>query len=222
MQIPTIKPPSLSILNSNEHFPVRRVYCIGRNYADHVKEMGGDPEGDPIYFMKPADAVTQGTDIPYPPMTSELHHEVELVIAIGKGGADIAESDAEEHVYGLAVGVDLTRRDRQAECKARKGPWEIAKAFDHSAPIGLMQTTAKLPKSEDISLSVNGEIRQSGDLSQMIWSPAKVISYLSRSCRLEPGDLIFTGTPEGVGPLVKRDRIEAKIEGLPELSFNIV
>lgn len=203
-------------------FPVRRIYCVGRNYADHAREMGSDPEREaPFFFTKPRDAVVTQTKVAYPPATGNLHFEAELVLALKSGGADIAVSDALRHVFGCAAGVDLTRRDLQAEAKKAGRPWDTAKGFDQSAPVG-----AIVPGMADmqaaITLSVNGEARQSARLSDMIWSPAEVIAYLSGLFTLAAGDLIFTGTPAGVGPVVRGDQVAMRIDGLPQLDFQMV
>jgi fumarylpyruvate hydrolase len=217
--------PSVAVAGSDARFPVRRIFCVGRNYADHVREMGNDPKSEPpLFFTKPADAVVEsGAAIPYPSQTANLHHEVELVLAIGLGGADIAPANAPDHVWGYAVGVDLTRRDRQAEAKQAGAPWDAAKAFDHSAPIGALVPKAQAgPMTHArIWLSVNGETRQDADIDQMIWTIPEIIAALSRSWALAPGDLIFTGTPAGVGPLVAGDAVACGVAGLPELRFSI-
>ena len=196
-------------------FPVRRVFCVGRNYAAHVREMGGDPEREaPFFFTKPADAlVIRGADMPYPPATADLHHEMELVVAIGTGGADIAEVDALQHVWGYAAGLDMTRRDLQAEAKKAGRPWDMGKGFDHSAPIGdIMPADGVRPGR--IELRVNGAVRQDADVSAMIWSVPEVIAALSRLVRLAPGDLVFTGTPEGVAAVVRGDVLEGMVDGV--------
>jgi fumarylpyruvate hydrolase len=207
-------------------FPVRRIFCVGRNYAEHAREMGGNPEREaPFFFMKPADAVvTGGADIPYPSMTANLHHEMELVAAIGEGGAEIAEQDALRHVWGYAAGIDLTRRDLQNEAKKAARPWDMSKGFDHSAPIGEIMPAARVanPGRGRIELRVNGAVRQSSDLSQMIWSVAETIAYLSRLVRLAPGDLIFTGTPEGVGPVARGDLMEGMVEGVGTVRGRVI
>lgn len=208
-------------------FPVRRIYCVGRNYLEHIREMGGDEREAPFFFQKPADAIvaasaSDDTSVPYPTITADFQHEVELVLAIGVGGRDIAASDAATYVFGTAVGIDLTRRDRQIEARKAGRPWEIGKAFDHSAPISsILPLVGELPTRGEISLSVNGETRQSGDLEQLIWSCAEVIAKLSVQYALCPGDLIYTGTPAGVGPVIVGDRIEGKIAGLPPLVMTI-
>lgn len=216
---------SVAIADSDARFPVRRIFCVGRNYADHVREMGNDPKSEPpLFFTKPADAVVEGGSvIAYPANTSNLHHEVELVIAIGRGGADIAEAAALDHVWGYGVGVDLTRRDRQAEAKKAGAPWDTAKAFDHSAPVGALvaKANAGAMTRGRIWLSVNGETRQDADIDQMIWSIPEIIASVSRSWVLAPGDLIFTGTPAGVGALAPGDAVACGVAGLPELRFSI-
>jgi fumarylpyruvate hydrolase len=206
-------------------FPVRRVFCVGRNYAEHAREMGHDPDREaPFFFTKPADSlVTDGADMPYPPMTSDLHHEMEQVVAIGTGGADIAEADAMKHVWGYAVGLDMTRRDLQGEAKKLGRPWDMGKGFDHSAPIGTMVPAAGVdPGRGKIELKVNGEVRQTSDLSKLIWSVPEVIAYLSKLVRLEPGDLIFTGTPEGVAAVSRGDVLEGFVEGVGSVRTKIV
>jgi fumarylpyruvate hydrolase len=198
-------------------FPVRRVFCVGRNYADHAREMGHDPNREPpFFFMKPADAmVTGGDKTPYPMTTNDLHHEIELVVALAKGGSNIAAADALGHVWGYAAGIDLTRRDLQDVAKKAARPWDMAKGFDASAPIGDLVPAAKVdPSRGRITLSVNGAVRQDGDLAQMIWPVADAIAYLSTLVALAPGDLIFTGTPAGVGAIVRGDVVEGSIEGV--------
>lgn len=198
-------------------FAVRRVYCVGRNYEEHVREMGNDTREPPFFFSKPADAVVAGGgEVPYPPQTADLHHEIELVVAIGRDGRDIAVSDALDHVYGYAAGLDMTRRDLQAVAKKSGRPWEMAKAFDHSAPIGTIEPAGQIghPQRGAITLSVNGTERQRGDLADQIWSVAEAISYLSGFVLLKAGDLIMTGTPAGVGPVVRGDVLEGQIEGV--------
>ena len=218
--------PSVAVKGTGARFPVRRIFCVGKNYAAHVAEMGGDAKSDPpVFFAKPADAVAPcGADIPYPPDTDDLHHETELVIALGQGGADIPAAEAAAKVFGYAVGVDLTRRDRQAEAKAKGRPWDVAKAFDNSAPISDITPVAETghPSSGRIWLSVDGVLKQDGDLSAMIWSVPEIIAVLSRSFELKPGDLVFTGTPEGVGPIARGQRVEAGVDGVGELDFRII
>jgi fumarylpyruvate hydrolase len=218
--------PSVAVLGNAARFPVRRIFCVGRNYADHVREMGNDPKSEPpVFFTKPADAVVDdGAAIPYATQTANLHFEVELVLAIGTGGVSISEADARSHVWGYGVGVDLTRRDLQAAAKKGGAPWDAAKAFDQSAPVSALTPAAQadaLAKGR-IWLSVNGETKQDADLSEMIWNVDEIVSQLSRTWRLAPGDLIFTGTPSGVGPIVRGDRVQCGIDGLAPLSFSIV
>jgi fumarylpyruvate hydrolase len=220
------KPPrvSLAVEGTTDRFPVRRIWCVGRNYADHVREMGKDPAlSRPIFFAKPADAATNAAAIPYPPATAELHHEVELVLAIGASGRNVAEAQARALIWGYAVGIDLTRRDRQAEAKAAGAPWEIAKAFDWSAPLGPIVPAARIGPlvAAAITLSVDGAVRQDSDISRMIWPPEAIIAHLSQLVALAPGDLIMTGTPEGVGPVAPGQAIRAKIEHLPVLEVSI-
>jgi fumarylpyruvate hydrolase len=207
-------------------FPVRRVYCVGRNYAEHAREMGHDPNAEPpFFFSKPADAlVTGGADTPYPTETSNFHHEIELVVAIGKQGRNIAAADAFSHVWGYAAGLDMTRRDVQAWAKKAGKPWETAKGFDHSGPIGTMvpATGIATPLAGRIELKVNGEIRQTGDLRDMTWDVPHVIAELSRYFELFPGDLIMTGTPAGVSAVVKGDRLEGSIAGIGTVATTIV
>jgi fumarylpyruvate hydrolase len=223
-----ISPPSqpvVSVASSDDVFPVRRIWCVGRNYAAHAREMGGDPNKEPpFFFAKPGDAVvmTEST-IPDPPATQNLHHEVELVVALKSGGTDLTPESALDCVFGYAVGIDLTRRDLQEQAKKAGRPWEIGKGFDNSAPIGLIHPvsqTGHLAKGA-IRLMVNGELRQSGDLSDMIWSVGDVLAHLSKLVRLEAGDLIYTGTPEGVGPLHPGDEVIGEIEGIGSLKITI-
>jgi fumarylpyruvate hydrolase len=207
-------------------FPVRRIFCVGRNYAAHAREMGHDPDREPpFFFTKPADAIlTSGADMPYPPATKDLHHEVELVVAIGTGGADIPVEQAMAHIWGYAAGIDMTRRDLQGEAKKLGRPWDMGKGFDHSAPIGELVPATALGKYETghVLLNVNGTERQEGDIADMIWSVAEVISILSGLVRLAPGDLIFTGTPEGVAAVKPGDVLEGFVSGLPPVRTKIV
>ena len=198
-------------------FPVRRVFCVGRNYAEHAREMGHDPEREaPFFFMKPADTLlVGGADLPYPPLTQDLHHEMELVVALGSGGADIAAAHALTHVWGYAAGLDMTRRDLQAEAKKAGRPWDMGKGFDASAPIGeLMPADGFDPTRGAITLTVNGVVRQSSDLSQLIWSAAETIAILSTYVTLAAGDLIFTGTPAGVAAVQRGDLMEGRVAGV--------
>ena len=218
MQIPTITAPTVAIAGTSDHFPVRRIFCVGQNYADHAREMGSDPDRqEPFFFSKPADAVVaNGSTLPFPPRTQDLHHEVELVIALGASGKDIAVEDAAATIFGAGVGIDLTRRDLQAAAKKIGRPWDMAKGFDRSAPIAAL-TPGVPATSGSIALTVDGETRQSGDLSMMIWSVPEIIATLSTFVELAPGDLIFTGTPAGVGPIQRGQAVRATIEGFEPL-----
>ncbi len=216
--------PWLPVAGSDASFPVHRIYCVGRNYAAHAREMGHDPEREPpFFFSKPPDAVTVGSGVAYPPRTADLHHEVELVVAIGLAGRDIEVTEALNHVFGYAVGVDLTRRDLQAAAKRQGRPWDTAKGFDESAPVSPIVPAWDIghPAGGAIELSVDGELRQSGDLADMIWSVPEVIAELSSYFALRPGDLVFTGTPEGVAALRPGSRVSCRIEGVAELEFRI-
>ena len=221
--IPAPAVPSVAVAGRAERFPVRRIFCVGRNYAAHARDMGHDPDReDPFFFSKPADAVVDsGATIPYPPLTSDLHHEIELVVAIGTGGSDIPAESALSHVWGYAVGIDFTRRDLQAEAKKAARPWDWAKGFDNSAPCGPLHPVNRVghPSVGRIWLEVEGEIRQDGNLSDQIWPVADVIAFCSRSIQLQPGDLIFTGTPDGVGRVEPGQRVNGGIEGLGEISI---
>ncbi|MEM8748771.1 MAG: fumarylacetoacetate hydrolase family protein [Pseudomonadota bacterium] len=216
---------SLPIAGTDALFPIRRVFCVGRNYADHVVEMGGDPDREePFFFCKPADAViANASNIPFPPRTDDFHHEAELVIAIGEAGTNVAVDDALNHVFGYAAGVDLTRRDLQAEAKKRGRPWDMAKGFDCSAPISAIQPAGAIGHPEDgaIVLSVNGEIKQNGDLNQQVWKVPEIVANLSTYVTLAAGDLIMTGTPAGVGPLVPGDVVSCEIGNIGSVSFTI-
>ena len=222
--IPLWPQPTVPVAGGDP-FPVRRIYCVGRNYAAHAREMGADPDREPpFFFAKPADAVVaDGGTVPYPPATSNLHHEIELVVAIGRGGRDIPVESALEHVYGYAVGLDMTRRDLQNAAKKEGKPWDMGKGFDHSAPCSAIRRAADIghPAKGAVTLSVNGEPRQTGDLSDLIWSVSETISYLSGLVELQPGDLIYTGTPEGVGPVVAGDRLEGAVEGVGTIAVTI-
>ncbi|MEE9427701.1 MAG: fumarylacetoacetate hydrolase family protein [Paracoccaceae bacterium] len=221
---PPAPQPHIVIANSNDRFPVRRIYCVGQNYLAHVLEMGSDPSKPPFFFTKPADAVVaDGSDVAYASETENLHYEAELVVAIGTGGANITETDALNHVWGYATGIDLTRRDLQTAAKNAGKPWDMAKGFDNSAPCGALHPVAEVGHvdSGHIRLSVNGEMRQDSDLSDMIWSVPAIIATLSRFVTLAPGDLIYTGTPSGVGPVVAGDRLKVEIEGLSDLTVSI-
>jgi fumarylpyruvate hydrolase len=216
--------PSVEIAGSSQRFPVHRIYCVGRNYADHAREMGVDPKaGSPVFFTKPADAVVaNGASVPYPPGTANLHPEIELVAAIGRGGSNITVDQALAHIFGYAAGNDLTRRDLQEASKKKGQPWDTGKAFDASAPIAAIRPVSRGHVERGrIWLSVNGELRQQADISDMIWSVPQIIAELSGLFELKPGDLIYTGTPAGVGPIQRGDRLEGGIEGLQELRNTI-
>jgi fumarylpyruvate hydrolase len=211
--------PVVVPVDTGEGFPVRRVFCIGRNYAAHAREMGSDPHQDPpFFFTKWAEAVVpSGSAIAYPPQTANYHYEAELVVAIGRGGHNIDPVEAAAHIFGYACGLDMTRRDLQNVAKDKGRPWDTGKNVEQSAPIGLIHYTNRLMTSGAITLTKNGELKQSGDLGDMIWPVADVIAYVSRFYRLEAGDLIYTGTPEGVGPVVPGDRLVVSIAGLSDL-----
>jgi len=220
---PTIT--SVAVSGSTDRFPVRRVFCVGRNYAEHAREMGGNPDREPpFFFTKPADAVVPASGVlPYPPLTADLHHEVELVIAIGKEGRAIAPENALDYVWGYAVGVDLTRRDLQATAKKLSRPWDWAKGFDASGPVSEIKRVSDIghPASGKIWLSVNGEVRQQGDLRDMVWPVADIISYVSQAVTLKPGDLIFSGTPAGVGVIHPGDKVTGGADGVANFSFEV-
>lgn len=220
---PPLPMPALAIVGGGE-FPVRRIYCVGRNYAAHAREMGFDGREPPFFFLKPADTILpDGGVMPYPPATKNLHHEIELVVAIGKNGHDIDVAHALEHVFGYAVGLDMTRRDLQMAAKEKSHPWDMGKSFDHAAPCGPIHPAASVGHPGDglIDLKVNGQLRQKGNLSDMIWSVSETIAYLSGFVELFPGDLIYTGTPDGVGPVVPGDRLDGRIDGLGALTITI-
>ncbi|WP_400765619.1 fumarylacetoacetate hydrolase family protein [Methylosinus sporium] len=222
---PPPTPAALAIAGDARRFPVRRIFCVGQNYAAHAREMGKDPSREqPCFFSKPADAVVaSGATIPYPPRTTDLHHEIELVAAIGSGGADIPRADALAHVFGYGAGIDLTRRDLQSEARKAGRPWDLSKGFDNSAPLGALAPAARIghPGKGRISLAVNGAIRQDADLSDMIWSVAEIVAILSQFVRLEAGDLIFTGTPAGVGPIVSGDHVTGEVEGVGSVALTV-
>jgi fumarylpyruvate hydrolase len=217
--------PSLPVRGSDAAFPVRRVYCIGRNYAAHAVEMGHDPDREPpFFFQKNADSLDPSGEFPYPPRTDDVHHEVEIAVMLGKGGRNIPVESALDHVYGYAIALDMTRRDLQAEAKKLARPWEIAKAFDHSAPVGPVIPASEIghPASGAIRLVVNGETRQEGDLAQMIWKVPEMISYLSDYFELAAGDVILSGTPAGVGAVVRGDTMVAEVEEMGKLTVRVV
>ena len=216
---------SLAVEGSGDRFPIRRIFCVGRNYAAHAREMGKDPDRDPpFFFTKPADAALDTPcTVPYPPLTDDLHYEIELVIAIGKGGANIAEADVMDHIWGAAVGVDMTRRDLQADAKETGRPWDWAKAFDFSAPISAIKPIAEVPSVETgrIWLAVNGEVRQDADIADLIWSVREHIATLSQAMILAPGDIVMTGTPAGVGAVKAGDVITGGVDGIGTLEVTI-
>ena len=213
---------TLPVAESNQAFPVGRIYCVGRNYAEHAREMGHDPDREPpFFFMKPPDAVVMsGATISYPTATQDLHHEIEMIVAIGKGGKDIPVEKALDHVFGYGVGLDMTRRDVQGEAKKMGRPWEMGKAFDESAPCTPLKTVAMVghPAKGAITLMVNGVVKQKGDLSEMIWNVPETIAYLSKMITLRPGDVIMSGTPSGVGPVQRGDTLEGHVDGVGDLT----
>ena len=228
---PPHRPLALPVAGSAAHFPVRRIFCVGRNYAEHAREMGATDQADgrepPFFFMKPGDAVVGGAgevEVAYPPATGNLHHEVELVVALGAGGANVAVDAAAELIFGYAVGLDLTRRDLQARAKEKGHPWDMGKGFDQSAVCGAIHPVSAVghPAAGEIRLEVNGETRQRGDLADMMWKVPDIIANLSTLVRLEAGDLIYTGTPSGVGPLVRGDRLAGNVAGVGTLTARIV
>jgi fumarylpyruvate hydrolase len=216
------KTPVVPVAESNKVFPVGRIYCVGRNYAEHAREMGHDPDREPpFFFMKAADAIVQnGATIPFPQVTKDLHHEIEMVVAIGKGGADIPVEKALEHIFGYGVGLDMTRRDIQGEAKKMGRPWEMGKAFDNSAPCTALKPVAMVghPAKGAIWLKVNGAVKQKGDLAEMIWNVPEMIAYLSKLITLQAGDLIYSGTPAGVGPVQRGDKLEGHVDGVGDLT----
>jgi len=221
---PPAEPPSVAVAGTDRRFPVHRIYCVGRNYADHVREMGADPAREPpVFFMKPADAVVEnGATVAYPPATQNLHHEIELVVALAGGGRDLEPAAALGQVFGYAAGNDLTRRDLQNAAKARGQPWDTAKGFDQSAPLAPLRPAAEgHPARGRIWLEVNGVLRQESDLAEMLWDVPHIIAALSRLYTLRAGDLIFTGTPAGVGALLPGDEVTGGIEGLAPLRHRI-
>jgi fumarylpyruvate hydrolase len=215
--------PSLPVVGSELRFPVGRIYCVGRNYADHAREMGHDPDREPpFFFMKPANSITQnGSTIAYPVQTKDVHHEIEMVVALGKGGKDIPVEKALDCVWGYGVGLDMTRRDVQGEAKKMGRPWEMGKAFDESAPCSALQPASSIghPAKGAIWVKVNGQVKQKGDLAQQIWNVQEQIAYLSKMITLQAGDLIFTGTPAGVGPVKAGDKLEGHVDGVGDLTI---
>jgi fumarylpyruvate hydrolase len=223
MELPVIVVPTVTIAGSDDLFPVRRIFCVGQNYADHVREMGGDPDrSPPFFFSKPADAVVRsGLTIPFPSLTHDLHYEIELVVALGGGGSDIAPAEAEALIFGYAAGIDLTRRDIQAVAKEKGRPWDMAKGFDQSAPVGTI-TRGAPPSTGMIKLALDGETRQSGNLAQMIWKVPEVLSTLSKYVALSAGDLIFTGTPAGVGPVARGQTLRGMVAGAEPIEVSFI
>lgn len=217
--------PFVPVKGTEARFPVHRIYCVGQNYADHAIEMGGDPTRNPPFFFQknPDNLVIDGGDFPYPPKTEDVHHEIELVVALKTGGSDIPVETALDHVYGYAVGIDMTRRDLQAVAKKAGRPWEVAKAFEHSAPCSAIVPVSEIghPQSAAITLKINGEQRQAGDLNQMIWKVPETIAYLSSLFVLQPGDLIYTGTPAGVGAVKKGDLLQGNVDGVGTISVKV-
>ena len=215
----------IAVVGITKSFPVRRVWCVGRNYLDHIRELGNDERQPPFFFAKHADMVVpDGTRIPFPPLTKDLQHEVEFVVALKSGGANITVENALSHVYGYGVGIDLTRRDLQTAARKKEQPWEIGKSFDQSAPCGALRAASEIghPSKARIWLSVNGTVRQDGNLEQMIWNTAEIISHLSEQVTLGAGDVIMTGTPAGVAALKPGDRIECGIDGVGTLTVSLV
>jgi fumarylpyruvate hydrolase len=215
--------PSLPVTGSDARFPVGRIYCVGRNYAEHAKEMGHDPDREPpFFFMKVANSIVQNNStITYPVATKDVHHEIEMVVAIGEGGKNIPAERALDHVWGYGVGLDMTRRDIQGEAKKMGRPWEMGKSFDESAPVTALRpaTESGHPTKGAIWLKVNGQVKQQGDLSQQIWRVPEQIAYLSNLITLQPGDLIFSGTPAGVGPIKSGDKLEGHVDGIGDLAI---
>ena len=223
--IPEPQKTLIPVKGSDKHFPVRRVYCIGRNYAAHTIEMGFDPDKEPpFFFQKNTDNIDISGQFPYPPESSDVHYELELVVALNKGGSNIKEEEAYDHIYGFGIGLDMTRRDLQGVCKKMGRPWEIGKAFERSAPMGSLTPMSEVGKMEsgNIKLHVNDEVRQDGDLDMMIWKIAEQIAILSKFYDISAGDLIMTGTPAGVGPIVKGDKLVGTIYGLETLSVEVI
>jgi fumarylpyruvate hydrolase len=222
--IPAPPQPAIAVAGDNQSFPVRRIWCVGRNYLEHIREMGNDERAPPFFFAKHADMIApDGATIAYPPLTEDLHHEVELIVALKSGGLNIAAEQALDHVYGYAVGIDLTRRDLQQAARKKERPWEIGKSFDHSAPCGALQPAAQIghPAAGRIWLSVNGTERQKGDLTELIWSVPEIIAKLSQQVKLAAGDIILTGTPAGVAALSPGDRIACGVDGVGTLTVTI-
>jgi fumarylpyruvate hydrolase len=215
----------VAVVGTDDRFPVRRIFCVGRNYAAHAREMGRDPDREPpFFFTKPADAVVEnGATVPYPPETENFHYEIELVVAIGKGGSNIAEEEVPKHIWGATVGIDLTRRDLQLAARDKGRPWDWGKAFDQSAPISPLVPMADVQSLTEgrIWLAVNGEVKQDADIADLIWSVNEHVSILSHSMTLAPGDIIMTGTPAGVGAIVPGDTVTGAVEGLADIAITI-
>lgn len=223
---PPLPLPALSVRGTDELMPVHRIYCVGRNYAEHAREMGHDPDREPPFFFQknPDNLVPDGGEFPYPPLSHDVHHELEMVVALREGGRDIPVERALDHVFGYAVGLDMTRRDLQGEAKKLGRPWEVGKAFEHSAPCSAVVRASEIghPDKGRVWLEVNGETRQSGDLSQLIWKVPEMIAYLSRLFTLRPGDLIYSGTPAGVGAVKRGDRLHGGVDGVGEIRVTVV
>ncbi|GIK98316.1 MAG: fumarylacetoacetase [Alphaproteobacteria bacterium] len=223
---PPLPLPALSVRGTDELMPVHRIYCVGRNYAEHAREMGHDPDREPPFFFQknPDNLVPDGGEFPYPPLSHDVHHELEMVVALREGGRDIPVERALDHVFGYAVGLDMTRRDLQGEAKKLGRPWEVGKAFEHSAPCSAVVRASEIghPDKGRVWLEVNGETRQSGDLSQLIWKVPEMIAYLSRLFTLRPGDLIYSGTPAGVGAVKRGDRLHGGVDGVGEIRITVV
>ena len=223
---PAQPPVTLPIEGSDQRFPVRRIYCVGRNYADHAREMGHDPDREPPFFFQknPDNLVTDGGNFPYPPLSNDVHHEIELVVALHKGGKNIPATEAHSHIYGYAVGLDMTRRDMQGQAKKQGRPWETGKAFEHSAPCSALVPASRIGHPQDgaIWLKINGKTVQKGDINQLIWSVPETIAILSTLYELQAGDLIFTGTPAGVGAVARGDILEGSVDAIGHLTTKVV
>ncbi|QYM72060.1 fumarylacetoacetate hydrolase family protein [Pseudochrobactrum sp. Wa41.01b-1] len=223
---PAQPPVTLPIEGSDQRFPVRRIYCVGRNYADHAREMGHDPDREPPFFFQknPDNLVTDGGNFPYPPLSNDVHHEIELVVALHKGGKNIPATEAHSHIYGYAVGLDMTRRDMQGQAKKQGRPWETGKAFEHSAPCSALVPASRIGHPQDgaIWLKINGKTVQKGDINQLVWSVPETIAILSTLYELQAGDLIFTGTPAGVGAVARGDILEGSVDAIGHLTTKVV
>lgn len=223
---PPLPLPALAVRGTDELMPVHRIYCVGRNYAEHAREMGHDPDREPPFFFQknPDNLVPDGGEFPYPPLSHDVHHELEMVVALREGGRDIPAGRALDHVFGYAVGLDMTRRDLQGEAKKLGRPWEVGKAFEHSAPCSAVVRASEIghPDRGRVWLEVNGETRQNGDLAQLIWKVPEMIAYLSQLFTLRPGDLIYSGTPAGVGAVKRGDRLHGGVDGVGEIRITVV